>query len=288
MEATFTTLKRRDIQDGIKKNWGYAKFEEKFGLDKQALEDAVHVLYKNNKETANGLIKDISKNEKREEKTRKKPTEYKGVPIEEFKNMSMDEFMAIENGTPKTPEISEIVLLESEIHDLQDDVAKCESERKRWLARHNDVKKQMSELEEELKKAKEKLVSLKRKHNAISERDAKIVASANEILEKQNSLEGALEEKRQRLESLKRVVICAYSDGTVAPMEESVSVKLDETGSDELYSQLVNREECQDLKIREVRALAKLLKIVENSTLEFEVVCDNSDMEEAYRRLTQG
>lgn len=288
MEATFTTLKRRDIQDGIKKNWGYTKFEEKFGLDKQALEDAVHVLYKNNKETANGLIKDISKNEKREEKTRKKPTEYKGVPIEEFKNMSMDEFMAIENGTPKTPEIPEIVLLESEIHDLQDEVAKCESERKRWLARHNDVKKQMSELEEELKKAKEKLVSLKRKHNAISERDAKIVASANEILEKQNSLEGALEEKRQRLESLKRVVICAYSDGTVAPMEESVSVKLDETGSDELYSQLVNREECQDLKIREVRALAKLLKIVENSTLEFEVVCDNSDMEEAYRRLTQG
>ena len=211
--------------------------------------------------------------------------EYKGVPISEIKSMSLSEFMTLENDDESKEEIPGKILLESEIRDLEEQAVKLETERKRWLAKHHDTAEEMGRLEEELESLREKIVTLKRKYNNLAERDTRIVAKANEALEKQHEVKAELEEKRRKLDEMLKIVICAYTDGTIAPMDESVTVNLDDTGADTLYQELVNREECQELKMREIRTLSKLLKIVENSTLEFEVVCDTAEMEAAYHAL---
>ena len=281
------TIDRKGLKLGIKNGFGFREFQEKYGMDKEQMQNAVMILYKNSKDTAETLLRDIAKNDKKRLKERAKQpvTEYKGVPISEIKSMSLSEFMTLENDDESKEEIPGKILLESEIRDFEEQAVKLETERKRWLAKHHDTAEEMGRLEEELESLREKIVTLKRKYNNLAERDTRIVAKANEALEKQHEVKAELEEKRRKLDEMLKIVICAYTDGTIAPMDESVTVNLDDTGADTLYQELVNREECQELKIREIRTLSKLLKIVENSTLEFEVVCDTAEMEAAYHAL---
>lgn len=282
-------LDRKGLKIGIKNGFGFTDFKEKYGLGEAELRDAVAILYKNNKKDACNLVKQIEGNEKKRVKPTTKPAEYKGVPIEEFVNMPMDEFMKIENDIAVNvkADIPETVILEDEIHQLEDEVIKCESQRKQWLGQYHDSIKQMSKYEEELTTLREKMVRLKEKYNASLERNTKIVNKANEILEKKTGLEVVLEEKRQKLEKLKRIVLCAYADGTVSTMDTSCQVSLDDSGSDALYLELVARDECQDLRAREIKSLAKLLKIIENSELDFEIVYDNAEMEAVFSALKQ-
>lgn len=285
-------LDRRAIKTGIKNGDGFTKFQEKFGLDKEALGKEIHRLYKQNQDTADDLIKDIATNEKKFLKaSKKKPvTEYKGVPIEDFMNMSMDEFMGIENGKTdeeETPKISREVVLGSEIRQLEDEIAKCESERKQWLSRQHDSLKQMSELEEKLTKLKDDLVRLKEKYNCVAERNNKIIARANEFLERKHELGAALEEKRQELEKLSRIAVGVYADGAVSLMEpDATDIKLNDDGWEVHFANLSNphRTECQDLKMREITAISKMLAIIENDggAHGFEIAFDNSEMEAAY------
>lgn len=286
-----TTIDRKGLKVGIKKGFGFSDFEEKYGLDKQGLSETVMILYKRNKETAEDLLREISKNEKKREKERQKEPvkEYKGVPIEDFMNMSMDDFMKIENGTASDgePKISREVVLGSEICQLEDEIAKCESERKRWLSRQHDSLKQMSELQEKLTKLKDDLVRLKEKYNCVAERNNKIIARANEFLERKHELEAALEEKRQELEKLSRIAVGVYADGAVSLMEpDATELNLNDVGWEEYFTNLSNphRTECQELKVREITAVSKMLAIVENDggIHGFEIAFDNSEMEAAY------
>ena len=284
------TIDRKALKLGIKNGFGFSEFEERYGMDRDNLTESVFILYKKNRETAEDLLREIGRNEKKHEKERAKEpvVEYKGVPIEEFKSMSMDEFMKLENGTANDTQkdtIPEKVKLESEIHELQDTVAKYEADDKRWISKRQASLEEMAKLEDELKKLKEKLVSVKMKYGAIAERDEKIVKKMNETHTKLEESRTLLKEKRRRLDELNRLVICAYDDGTIAPMDESIEIILDDTGSDDLYLKLVTRAECQDLKAREILILARLLKIVENSTSRIEVACDTVEMEKAYNAL---
>lgn len=289
-----SVLSPRAIKTGIKNGDGFTKFEEKFGLDEEELTKEIYRLYKQNQDTASGIVKDIASNEKRFLKSSRKKsvTEYKGVPIDNFINMSIDEFMKIENGTEvngqkSEPKIFEEVLLEDEIHQLEAEVIKHESQRKQWLRRHHDSLKQMSKLEDELTKLKEKLVRLKDKYNCIAERDSKIITKANEILEKQREAEAALEEKRQELEKFSRIAVGVYADGTVDLMEpDTVELNLDDTGWEEHFANLSNphRTECQELKMCEISAVSKMLAIIENDNgaHKFEIAFDNERMDDAY------
>lgn len=286
-----TTIDRKGLKVGIKKGFGFSDFEEKYGLDKQGLSETVMILYKRNKETAEDLLREISKNEKKCEKERQKEPvkEYKGVPIEDFMNMSMDDFMKIENGTASDgePKISREVVLEDEIHQLEDEAIKCEKQYNNWLGQRRDSMKQMSELEEKLTKLRDELVRLKDKYNCSVERNNKITEKANGFLEKKHEIEAALEEKRQERERLSRVAVGVYADGTVALMEpDATELSLNDAGWEEYFTNLSNphRTECQELKVREITAVSKMLAIVENDggVHGFEIAFDNSEMEAAY------
>lgn len=286
-------LNRRAVKTGIKNGDGFTKFQEKYGLDEKGLKKQIHYFYNNNQDTAEELIKKIARNEKKYQKISKKPvTEYKGVPIEEFMDMSMDEFMKIENGTAadEEPKISREVVLEDEIHQLEDEVIKCEKQYNKWLGQGYDSIKQMSELEEKLTKLKGELVKLREKYNCIAERRRKITEKANGFLEKKHELEAALEEKRQKLERFSRIAVGVCADGTVTLLApEATDVKLDDTGWEVNFTNLSNphRTECQELKMREISAVSKILAVVENDNgaHKFEIAFDSEEMESAYDKF---
>ncbi|MBR0465511.1 hypothetical protein IJJ02_01840 [Candidatus Saccharibacteria bacterium] len=285
------TIDRKGLKVGIKNGFGFSDFEEKYGLDKQGLSDAVMVLYKRNKDTAEDLLREITKNEKKREKEREKEPvkEYKGVPIEEFMNMSMDDFMEIEKGATQgeEPKISREVILEDEIRQLEDEVIKNEKQYNNWLGQHRDSTKQMGKLEERLTNLRDELVKLKEKYNCIAERRQKITEKANYFLGERQKAEAVLEEKRQERERLSRIAVGVYADGTVALMEpDTTDVSLNDEGWEAHFTNLSDphRTECQELRMREVTAISKMLAIIENDggAHGFEIAFDNSEMEAAY------
>ena len=283
-------LDRRSIKTGVKMGMSFSDFRDKYDLDRDELENRIRILYKNNKDDADEIIKAISKNEKKHAK--ETPTEYKGMPIEAFKEMSFDEFLEFEKQkkleeTQKTDVEIEVANLEDEISKLSDEIITKESEHKKWRERHREHLNQIGSLDDKLAKIESELKEIKQKYDSIIGLDNDAVERANRALDEKHELEAVIEERRQKLKSLKAVTICAYEDGTINPLDESVNIVLDDSGHDELYAELITKEECEDLRVKDIKTLARLIKIAEHSACDLEIVTDNAEIEKVFSSLTK-
>ncbi|MBR3246547.1 hypothetical protein IKF87_01545 [Candidatus Saccharibacteria bacterium] len=293
---------RKAIKNGIKSSFGFSDFEEKFGIQRDELEKTIRFLYNRNSDTAEEMIREIAKNEKKRAKvTAKKPiTEYKGVPIEDFKSMSLDEFMALENNETViesdkviadtnakavTPRNKEILLIEEDITRLSSELIKAESETKRWDERSRAHDGQLRELDEKLGKLEADMRKVKEKFDSIVGIAREVREKVDQARENQSRLQAAIDEKRQKLAELKRISVCVYNDGVIAPLEEDTPIVIDDTGADTICTELFSTVECQELRMKDVRTLARLIAIVKNSSLDFEVICDNAELEKAFGAL---
>lgn len=290
---------RKAIKNGLKGGYGFSDFEEKFGIQRGELEKTIRFLYNRNSDTAEEMIREIAKNEKKRAKvaSKKPATEYKGVPIEDFKSMSLDEFMALDSNADScntvasndvktvTPCSKEILLIEEDIANLSDELIKAESETKRWDERYRAHDGQLRELDEKLGKLEADMRKVKEKFDSVVGIAREVREKVDQARENQSRLQAAIDEKRQKLAELKRISICVYNDGTIAPLEDDTSVVINDAGTDDICTVLFSAAECQELRMRDVRTLARLIAIVKNSSLDFEVVCDNTELEKAFGAL---
>lgn len=214
--------------------------------------------------------------------------------------MSLDEFMALENNETViesgkvvadtnakavTPRDKEILLIEEDITRLSSELIKAESETKRWDERSRAHDGQLRELDEKLGKLEAEMRKVKEKFDSVVGIAREVREKVDQARENQSRLQAAIEEKRQKLAELKRISICVYNDGTIAPLEDDTSVVIDDAGADDICTVLFSAAECQELRMRDVRTLARLIAIVKNSSLDFEAVCDNAELEKAFGAL---
>ena len=89
-----------------------------------------------------------------------------------------------------------------------------------------------------------------------------------------------LERVRQEIYEKSMVVVYVYKDGIIeAP--ENPDVVLNDEGYNELKETVTEREECLDLRVRDITTLARLLKICE-SINSLTLVCDVPELETAF------
>lgn len=81
------------------------------------------------------------------------------------------------------------------------------------------------------------------------------------------------------------VVFCIGSDGTIEAPDKP-EFPIDDSGYLELKNTLIERDECQDLRIRDITTLARLIKIVAKAE-RFTLICDSAELEAAFWALIE-
>lgn len=95
--------------------------------------------------------------------------------------------------------------------------------------------------------------------------------------------EKELEEVKTQIYEMTHAAIRLLADGSFTQTSGKTPVDFDDAGSDALFKELSEDEAYEDMPVKKVRILAKLIKVVEHSKLELEVSCEDADIERAFK-----
>ena len=164
--------------------------------------------------------------------------------------------------------------------ELEKDYKKLHGKREKG----RDTYQQLREEIHELKKMYQAKWSEAQK---IIRKDREIVDQMNAIYAKHKSKQAALEEIRGKIKEMSKIVLCVYGNREIAPFDETSEVNLDDTGHDELFNQLREQEEAEDFRPKDLRVVARAIKIVTNLTVPVEIIFENEEIQEAYEVFTK-
>ena len=305
-------LTRKQLKEDVKRGATFKDFEEKYSLDKDALIVEIGRLYKKTPSEVDGLTRKIAGNEKHKKKA---PKEYQGVPIEQYVGMSVDQLIGlgiVEKADDDTPEIqaakaevlapepdvsseeesgiSEKILLEESIASKKEELLLLEKQIKQWRKKRREGLQMIEPLNNKLTALIEEFKQNQERYAFLAGCDARIVEKIEGLSLQYSSIQAGLEADCRKLEELTVIPVGVFSNGTVGLLESVLhEFTLNDAGWEEIFSNLSDphKGECQDLRMREVSAISKMIAIFENDKQvhRFELTFDNKEMEEAYYRV---
>ena len=174
-------------------------------------------------------------------------------------------------------------LAELEKQQVQSVVAK-ESEHKELAAEHRSYKTSLQELRDKIDKMMVEFQHYHQEFEEILSKNAVVEARMNEISAEWNTERTALADTRSRIEELSVVTLSVYNSGEISQID-GPEIELDDAGWDSTREVLLTEDECQELRLKDITTLAKLLMIAEHSDRKIEAMCDNAELEIAFRKL---
>lgn len=175
--------------------------------------------------------------------------------------------------------------LKVEEKSLSDKIIELEGEHKELSCQHRACNNELRKLQGEIEIIKNSLRDCKSRFDTIVTRADDIAQHMNDISVLRREKMATLGKVRQEIEDKSNVIIYVYNDGTIEAPENPEFI-LDDDGYIQLKTELAEREECLDLRVREVTILARLLKICERAEY-FTLVCDSRELEEAFKAIRQ-
>lgn len=279
----------------VKEGETLESLQERFSCTEEEIEARLEQIYHRSKKEVQGIMSDLKANRKKPHrksgdiKIEPKTVTTKDVPGEEIKDNGKDvdvKITEIENEKPETnTEKKEAILrLAEKEQNLSDEVISLEVKHKELAQCHHAQMGDLRKLQEEIENIKSALQDCHDKYETI-------VRDANRVAEEMNSISQIrreriteLESVRQEIKERRKITIFVYRDGSIEAPDNPDFVVNDE-GSGELKLELSERKECQDLRVRDITTLARLLKATErdeNLAPEFE----DEKLEEVYKAIS--
>ncbi|MBR3236382.1 hypothetical protein IKF92_01745 [Candidatus Saccharibacteria bacterium] len=279
-------LEMKDLLEGIKKGMSIDDFCEALQCDEEEFKRSILRLYKNNDEKLKKIMREIKKKSKRKSGNSKKYSWVaKEIDVDKCVDRSVEKEESEEAFEVFSPEMSleELDRLEENQSII---TARLEMKHKGLVAEHQMILQSVQKISTEINGL---IVSVKEKYEEFQD----LKASAEEIAEKMKELSAdvhdkkvALMETRQRIHELELITLCVYESGEITAEGER-RVELNDSGSEKLRNTLLKMEECQNLRVKDVGTLAKLIAIVKNlKTSKYEVVCDEPEIERIFNTIS--
>ena len=271
-------LTRKSVQMGLKKGWNFGDFEVKFECSEEEIRERIQSLY--NHGEADGFIKEIERNAGKKggqkPKPKKRYTEEPAAIVVVVDPELTEKELPTEGRSVYVPSLEELQSTESE---LSAELMALETKHASLKGERKDIAKAIRGIEDSISKQ--------------LEQSSALVATANAKGEEMNNLSSTIAEKRAVLEEVrlqiseqKHITLCVYLDGTISPYDEGRVFNLDDSGYESLFLSLAQDDECSNLKIAEVKTLARLITGIRNaSDLTFEVICENQELERVYKAV---
>ena len=283
------TLTRKHIRNGLKKKWGLTTFCEKYDCNADELYERINHLYKYQKKI-DEVVSEIKANEKKFDQHKQQAKSRKGTPlvIEDPNKAPLQNELETQVELVESPEdptaIGTLNCLRADEERLSREVIQLEmlyeadaEKRRGRLKEMRGIKADIEQLEKALQ---EKCLAFK---EAVEHADSLAEDMSTISSERRPKVE-RLQKIRAEIEELMTVSIAVYDSGEIAVLEAE-EFTMDDSGYDELYSELLQSEECSELRVKDVRAMARLLSIARHSGRRLNLVCDHPEMEEVYQKL---
>ena len=278
-------MKAKNVAVGVKNGMTRADFCEKYQCNSDEFDERMEQLYSHNKKQLKDYFAKIEANEK---KARKEidPAEKEESPetVEDAiigETVSTVESESAPEGKSRSVELKYLAELEEQQSQR---VMDLESEHKALATEHRSLKNSLRKLSKDIDDLMSKFQSNHQKFEEILSRNEVVEARMNEITKEWGVERTALEDTRSRIEELSVVTLCVYDSGEIAPMD-GYETELDDSGWESTREALLAKDECQELRLKDITTLAKLLAIVEHADCKIEAMCDNAELEMAFRML---
>ena len=274
-----TMMKTKTVMVGIKNGMTLDDFCQKYQCSSEAFEERMKQIYGHNKKQLKHCFTQIVANEKKARKEAETDETEEVAEVTEVSETTEEDQVPV--SMSRSEELKYLAELEKQ--QVQSVVAK-ESEHKELAAEHRSYKTSLRELRDKIDKMMVEFQHYHQEFEEILSKNAVVEARMNEISAEWNTERTALADTRSRIEELSVVTLSVYNSGEISQID-GPEIELDDAGWDSTREVLLTEDECQELRLKDITTLAKLLMIAEHSDHKIEAMCDNAELEIAFRKL---
>ena len=288
------TLTAKLLNENLKKGWTEEDFANYLNV---SVPQFNYLLNKNfTSKFVQSVIKQLRKNQKKNKKVKKLNTTEKTEEVENIPEVNKSDdiestqgTMEITENTPVSDESINISL--DELPDkesiLQQELCDCENNLKSLHTQRKNLKSTLSEFQHKIKNLILEAKSLSDSVNSIS-------AELNDLSEKieiQNSdirlRQENLSNIRAQIQSLKKITIYAYLNGTFEIENTDAEFSIPETW-EQVCAEIVKYEVLESLTLKQIKLLSKLYAIthmLSNDNLEYELIFESEELQSCFSLL---
>ena len=274
-------LSGKKVKSGIKNGMTIQDFCQKYECTPDELWARVGRIF-TVKDTARHVWNQIEANGKKKRKSKVKERDNAAEANVETETMEVTECVAedeTKGDISSTPTLDELKASE---RNYSDATIKLERAYKDLHAERERGRETYQRLRNEARELKKEHDAKRREAEKIAQRDNELVSQMNEISAAHGFKQAALEKIRAQIKEMSKIVLCVYSSREIAPFDEAVEINLDDTGHDELFSQLREQEEAEDFRPKDLRLVARVIRIVANLDVKVEILFDDEEIKKAY------
>lgn len=267
-------MKAKNVKAAIRNGWTIENLCNKYECDKEAFLERLRQLYcpDRNSKRYHDVLDDLDANEKRIRGkvgtstgiTSRRNTGTNTLTDAEMKRIAID-------------------ILKNKAAESEQSIAKLKSQMGSLIKEHASLRLSLYDLIKDIDHA---ISEFKKCYKTFCETRSRIaeiealIASASSKLDKEIvSLRDTLDE----IEEMSMVTLGVYSSGDISPMDGELVP--DDTGWEVVRDTLITMPECQELRLKDIGTLARLLMIVEHADCKIEVMCDDTELEAVFRKL---
>ena len=162
-------------------------------------------------------------------------------------------------------------------------VLSLEKELSAIMRERYELRKQFQTLRKEIADLKRTYLKKCQSAEKIIQRDNDLDKRMSEVAATCQEEKAALEAIRGKIEEASKIVLSVYENGEIALFEGILANKLDDRGHEDLYNSLREREEAEDFRPRDLRVIARLIKIVSRISVPFDIIFENEEVESGYK-----
>lgn len=280
-------LKPKNLNDGIKRGMTMEDFCKKYQCSEEELRTQIENLYSHNSSKAKDYMGQIEANSKKARPKKAKPEDQTEV-MEDVDTADNTEVEFPFESTPiaeaiVSEHVAELEELKSSENSLSHEVMDLEAEHVALAGQHKRCLAELRVLRDEIAQLEEEYTIKCDKCDLIIQENNSYVEQMNDISAKLCDKRAVLDETRQKIAGRDRLIMFVYSAGEIyiddLRIDEGIAL------NEELYKELRDRPECDELKQREIRTLTKMVAFARGSTITVEVTCESEDLEIAYLEL---
>lgn len=270
----------REIKEGIKKGLGIKFFCIKYDCTQEQLEGQISILFSRNPRMTQKMMSDLKSNDKK--KSKKSASQQPSGTMVDVEEQETTDEAEEDDQDLNTMSDEELYSLEKL---LSDEIIRLESDHKALAQRHLEGIKNLKKLKKEIEETRKKLDKFHQNYESSASECNVIAAQMNQISAHRRVKVSEIEEVRETIAEREKIVICVYLDGSIKLFDDDTSDGLDETGNEELCNSLIEKETCQDLRLKDIKILARVISIVKNSSKKIEILFENDEIERCFQAI---
>lgn len=264
-----TRLNPKGVMVGIKKGMTVEDFCEKYQCSVLEFTDYIESMYSRDKRQQRKILEEIKANEKKP-----RPKKESVVKIEKI---------LLPPDTIDKPHsvLEELKGLEKE---QSQKLMELETQRKELIRKHTDNLNTLRTVDESIKVMRKQLDFCYSKYKSFYTDCVEVQHKINDVWKQCQEAAKSLGETRLKIKDLETVTLFVYSSGEIS-VENKADFELVDTGAEELYGELIYKDECQELRAKDIRTLSKVMKITNNAGKKIDIVWEDPEVEKAYKAL---